>query len=337
LDTLIWIFWNANERRLRCGYRLLLQIVATLILLIGIIMVAAVLVQQFLPGSETFVFGTIQQFVVATTVVLACLFLDRRKLSSLGIRFNGRWWIDLIAGLVMGAGMMTLIFVIEYQLGWIELEERARDWGKLVPTLLGWFGLFVCVGIVEEVFSRGYHLKNLSEGFSRLGKLPSFLLATVISSGIFGLLHAMNPNADLISIASICLAGVMFCIGRLCTGSLAAPIGLHITWNFFQGPVYGFAVSGNTTDGSIMKVKSATNELWTGGEFGPEAGLMGIIAILLMTAMYLAWPRDSSENRVQRDLGSALTGDDRVGTNLAQLADFDHCRMRKIEQKSSLF
>lgn len=277
-------------------------------------------------ASEDLRFNAAQQLAVAASVVLACLLLDRRKLSSLGVRFNRRWWKDLAAGLLMGAGMMTLIFLIEYRMGWITLGANDASWSTLLPTLFGWLLLFISVGVVEEVLSRGYHLKNITEGFSGLGKTPAFLIATFISSAIFGLLHAMNPNADLVSMVNICLAGVMFCIGRLSTGSLAAPMGLHITWNFFQGPVFGFAVSGNETAGSIFKATSTTNALWTGGEFGPEAGLMGVFAILIMSAIYWCWPRDRSSNRVQPAHQTGTSGAGRIELNLAQLADFEHRR-----------
>lgn len=323
MNFLIGLFWNSREGRLRCGYRLLLQIVVSILLMIGFSIGAIPILYLLGPhASEDMVFGGVQVVAITATVGLACLFLDRRHLSSLGIRFNTRWWVDLVAGLLMGAGMMSLIFVIEYQMGWITLAENDLPWNSLLPAFFGWLALFIGVGISEELLSRGYHLKNISEGLSGLGKTPSFLIATVISSAFFGLLHAWNPNADFISILNICLAGVMFCIGRLCTGSLAAPIGLHITWNFFQGPVYGFAVSGSETAGSILKVKSTTNELWTGGEFGPEAGLMGVFAIFIMSGMYWCWPRDNSASREHQNHETDSTDTSHIGQNLLQLADF---------------
>lgn len=108
------------------------------------------------------------------------------------------------------------------------------------------------------------------------------------------------------------------------TPFLCAPIGLHITWNFFQGPVYGFAVSGSETAGSILKVKSTTNELWTGGEFGPEAGLMGVFAIFIMSGMYWCWPRNKSEESIQQDLETDPQQAGRVEGSLIQLAKFEH-------------
>jgi membrane protease YdiL (CAAX protease family) len=323
LGTGIWLFWNTAERRLRAGYRLLIQIVVTFVLIIAMVVALSPLLGNEKPPTYVMMMlGTLQQVVVMTTVILACLFLDRRWIRSLGMKFNGRWWTDFFAGFFIAAAMMGLIFAIELQLGWITLSDEAPDWGKVIPLQLGWLGMFTCVGIVEEVFSRGYQLKNLCEGFKRLGKLPSFLLASIISSAVFGLLHAMNPGATLISTASIGLAGIMFCVVRLCTGSLAAPIGLHISWNYFQGPIFGFGVSGNQTEGSIFTVDSAENPTWSGGEFGPEAGLMGLFAVLAMIGLFLLWPADKSPDRLSLMESGGLNDSTRLNENLTQLAEF---------------
>ena len=100
------------------------------------------------------------------------------------------------------------------------------------------------MGISEETVFRGYQLKNAAEGlnYASLGPRGAILPAWVLSSVFFAVLHADNPNATPVSTLNIALAGLMLGFGYVLTGELAIPIGLHITWNFFQGAVYGFPV-----------------------------------------------------------------------------------------------
>lgn len=78
----------------------------------------------------------------------------------------------------------------------------------------------------------------------------------------------------------LCLFGLMFALGYLLTGELALPIGLHWSWNLFQGNVFGFPVSGKAGDGGgILRITQTGPDLLTGGSFGPEAGVVGLVAL----------------------------------------------------------
>ena len=147
----------------------------------------------------------------------------------------------------------------------------------------------------EEFFSRGYQLKNLAEGFNGLwglGPRGAVLVATFVSAIIFGLLHAGNPNATWVSTFNIFLAGLFLALGYVLTGELALPIGLHMGWNFFQGNVFGFPVSGTGANATtFIAIHQGGNPLVTGGAFGPEAGLIGIAAMLLGSLLIIGWVR----------------------------------------------
>jgi hypothetical protein len=81
-------------------------------------------------------------------------------------------------------------------------------------------------------------------------------------------------------------------MGALLTGELAIPIGVHITWNFFQGNVFGFPVSGSDFSmATFIGIQQGGPELWTGGPFGPEAGLLGLGGIFLGGALTYLWVR----------------------------------------------
>ena len=291
------LFWNSKEGRLRAGWRLLAQPVVLAVLLLSLLspfngmLVTTAESNNLLHPSFVFV-NVISAVAVVLSVWLCSRYIDRRKFTDYGLRVNTRrWWIDFGFGLGLGAALMAMIFGIEYACGWVTITGTftAAAGSTFGAGLLAAAVLFICVGVQEEMISRAYHLRNIAEGFSPLGRKWAVIIALVASSAFFGLMHMGNPNATLISSANIALAGLLLAAGYLLTGDLAIPIGLHITWNFFQGVVFGFPVSGQAFGTSVLAIEQGGDPLITGGAFGPEAGLIGIFAIGVGIAATLAW------------------------------------------------
>lgn len=305
-------FVDSERRRPRAFWRLAIQFVAYTILLSVATGGFVTLWRVFAPSATVgaggvsqatfFVLGTVGSLVgVFASVWLAGRFLDRRRFRDFGLRLDAAWWLDLGFGLALGAGIMTAIFVAQLSLGWVSVTETFDPGFPDTPFAVGILPplfVFLCVGVYEELLSRGYQLRNLAEGiaFPALGGAKgAVVLSWVLTSSFFGFLHLGNPNATFISTVNIALAGILLGVGYVLTGQLAIPIGVHITWNFFQGSVYGFPVSGlDIPGGSFVRIDQSGPELWTGGVFGPEAGLFDPIAVAvgcLLTILWVRWRR----------------------------------------------
>ena len=293
---LLSIFWNGEERRVRALWRII-----TLIALVGGTGLA-LRASGLLPARGTrefYVVGGVVRVLVGVAVVwLVGWLLDRRRFPEFGFSLDRQWWADLGFGLLLGALLMTGVFLTEWSLGWVELTAVFRTTVSGEPfgrAILMPVTLFLAVGFLEELLFRGYLLRNAAEGlnFRRLGGARGgLILACVLSSVLFALGHADNPNATWVSTVNIAFAGVFLALGFMLTGQLALPIGLHITWNFFQSSVFGFPVSGMSRFRTTFIATEQTGpEVWTGGAFGPEAGLVGLAAMLVGAALTVLWVR----------------------------------------------
>jgi uncharacterized protein len=314
-NAVVRLFWNRDERRPRTLWRLLglafLFVAGTLLLslLLGALLFLVAPAPPGAVGPFIAVISLASLIAILVSAWLAARFLDRRPFADYGLRLDRAWWLDLLFGLALGALLMTGIFLLEWGLGWIAITgsfrtaDPARTFGGAILTPLV---TFLCVGIYEELLTRGYLLRNLAEGLNapRVGARAALLIAWLLSSAVFGLLHATNPNATLVSTINLVLAGLFLGLGYVLTGELGIPIGLHITWNFFQGNVFGFPVSGLPTQGAtFIAIEQRGPELWTGGAFGPEAGLIGLGAMLLGSLLTVLWARLSrGEARLQTQL-----------------------------------
>jgi len=251
------------------------------------------------PSSLEFVLTVSGFFVVLGLTYAFRRFLDRASFVSLGFHRH-RWALDAAFGLLLGFVLMAGIFFAEWGAGLLTIERtvwHTESAVTAVSNLTVSLLYFIVVGANEEIIFRGYLISNLREG---LGKVT----AVIISSMVFGAFHVLNPNASLIAIANIALAGAVFAYAYLVTGNLWLPIAFHFSWNFFQGPVFSFPVSGIVTRGLLDTRPRPAADLITGGAFGPEAGLSGLTALVLACACLWLW------SRAITSAGRPTSGDD---------------------------
>ncbi len=312
---------DSKERRIRALWRIVLTLLLYVITNTGFSLMAGVAVMAFLPeeidavrlsGDQVAYEQALQEFflntpvtgiinIVATlagvlaTIWLATRFLDRRPFANVGMQSDGRWWQDLLAGLGIGAAGVTASVVLLLISGSASLAATlttSRPQVNLAMGMLEYTLLFIGVGIYEELIFRGYILKNLAEGLRlNIGNRTALLAAMVVSSALFGLVHLGNPNATPFSVISIFLAGIMLSLPYLWTGQIGLSIGLHITWNLFQGVIFGLPVSGTSVPESLLAFTDKGPEWLTGGAFGPEGGLVGLVGMAVIFGLVFLYVR----------------------------------------------
>ncbi len=305
------LFRNSSEKRPRAFWRILLQY-ALYSCFTAVLVAVPTLVYLALSGGVVFGEGTgallaaspafwavssaASLVAIVVSAWFAGRFFDRRPFSGFGLRLDRSWWLDLCFGLALGALLMAGIFLVELAAGWITVTGtfETASGGPFVLAIIYPLVTFLCVGITEELLSRGYQLTNIAEGlnYPGLGARGAVLLAWVISSSLFGLLHLGNPGATVVSTINIAFAGLLLGTGYVLTGRLAIPVGLHITWNFFQGNIFGFPVSGLKPIGAtFVSIGQGGPVSLTGGLFGPEAGLLGLTAMVVGGLLIWLWVR----------------------------------------------
>jgi membrane protease YdiL (CAAX protease family) len=265
---------------LRAGWRLLIQTILLLFLLaclgfpVGLFFTNSnqILSEQLLMLLSELV----SFFAILISVFLSRRIMDKRSISSLGVDLSKKVVPDLAVGFMISLLSLVLVFVLEILFGWIHNVSFAWQTQSPISVISGSIIaliLFIMVGWNEELLSRGYHLQTLTSGLN----LP---FGVIISSAIFGILHLTNPNATWVSVIGIFLAGLFLAFGYIRTHKLWLSIGLHIGWNFTEGVLLGFPVSG-WNGYQLTRIMINGPVIWTGGAFGPEAGLIILPALIL--------------------------------------------------------
>lgn len=270
------IFISPEMPRLRSGWRLLIQ------LILYFFLQSLFFVAFSLFGPLDLSIGSIPiqilNFLATTiSVFAACIWLDRRPIVSLGLKVDKQTLTDILTGIGISALQMGLIYILMLVLGWLTFEGLAWEVDPVsvvIANILLFLLIFAFVGWNEELLSRGYHLQTLATGIN-------MFWAVIISSSIFGILHLANPGATWIAVTGIFLAGVLLAFGYIRTKQLWLPMGMHLGWNFFEGVVFGFPVSGLSDIYKLFRIQVQGPEIWTGGAFGPEAGLIVLPALIL--------------------------------------------------------
>ena len=208
--------------------------------------------------------------------------IEKRSLSSIGFNKNN-WLKKYSLGFLIGLAMMSIIVLILFPFGYITVEKNPIQpvgisaIASVLVILFGW----IIQGATEEIVTRGWLLNVLSTKYN-IG------VGLLISSTLFGLMHLTNPNVNYIAVINIILVGLFYGLYVIKTNDLWAVCGMHSAWNFAQGNIFGFKVSGlDVSVGSLIDLNLVGSDFVTGGIFGPEAGITATFILLASIGILL--------------------------------------------------
>lgn len=199
-------------------------------------------------------------------------------LSLLGMSLKGRGK-DLLAGLGVAVLLYAVGFGTSLLMGTVEIASVQWIPRDLLGTLL----FFLLVAVTEEVMLRGFVLgRMLSAGMNRF-------VALFLSSALFSAMHLFNPNFALLPFVNILLAGCLLGASFLYTRNLCFPVVLHWFWNWLQGPVLGYEVSGMDSGETLLTLRLTGSDLLTGGSFGFEGSLLCTVLLVVSTLAIIGY------------------------------------------------
>jgi uncharacterized protein len=224
------------------------------------------------------------EFVVsAVSVTIFRVWIDRRSVMSLGWSledFPG----EAVTGLFMGPALLGISALLMLATGHLEWVDMIWDPSSFFVSL----GLMAFIAFSEELVFRGYILNNLMDSFANKW------VALVISAVLFAGFHFTNPGIHTLAFANLFLAGLLLGCNYIYTKNLWFSFLFHLSWNFFQGPILGFRVSGLSLP-SLLVAETKGDLLITGGDFGLEGSILNTVVSVIALCI-LAWAFERKYN-----------------------------------------
>ncbi|HEX4507397.1 MAG TPA: CPBP family intramembrane glutamic endopeptidase [Alphaproteobacteria bacterium] len=225
---------------------------------------------------------TIYLIALAFGVFAAVRWRRQREpvLAGLGLRIDRNTAPDIGIGLAITTAAMVGILVILTGANGVRVSGGVFD-----PAAVLTFGLFLVIqSIIDETIMRGMLISGLA-----LLLDGRRIAAVLVAAILFGLTHAFFEGASALSVISNSLGGVMYGLAFVLTGRIWLGVGLHFAWNFVQGPVLGFILSGHPVPGAPLHIDDLGPVWLTGGNYGPEGGIVGIGFRFVVIAAVVVW------------------------------------------------
>jgi CAAX protease family protein len=225
--------------------------------------------------------ANILAFAIITPIVyfayaLYVRWIEKREVVELG--FSDAWQ-ELALGALVGFGLLTIIMVLLWILGFYRVTGIEFNLLTLLGTLLGAF----VSAIVQELIFRAVIYRITEEWLG-------IWWALGISAALFGLIHLSSDGATLFSALAVALqAGVILAAAYALTHRLWMALGLHMAWDFANDGIFGVGVagqSGQSIKGLLQASLSGPPSL-TGGALGVEASIISLVIMLLAGLLML--------------------------------------------------
>lgn len=248
----------------------------------------SILVQGFLslvfgvearhPGLVGYILLDAGMLLAVLTAAAIMLRFERRPFSDLGLSVKGH-----AKGLWYGFLMAALLYLLGFGLSLVMGEVEVTGFQFKPLDLLGSWLFYLLVALFEEILMRGYILGRLLH--TPLNKF----LSLFISAALFALLHIFNPEIDFLPMINLVLAGLLLGASYIYTRNLCFPISLHLFWNWIQGPILGYQVSGNNFMSSMLTLHLPEENVLNGGAFGFEGSLICTVLMIVFTILIVWW------------------------------------------------
>lgn len=263
-----------GRRGLRSGWRIVLWLLLVVIFTMGasgILHLAGVHVGESPSYFVTTVMDSGFGLLALGAAWLCARFLDRKGAAWLGFpaRPAPR---SLGLGTAIGGSLIVFALAVDCLGGWPSISAGGSHLGLLFLEAIGTLG----AAAAEEIVFRGYFLQQMTRGMR-------FWPALTVSALLFAAVHLGNPGIDRIAVLNILVAGFWLGAARAISGDLWLPIGMHFGWNAAQGLVFGVPVSGISDMHPLAVTTLHGSPLFTGGTFGFEASVGGLVALGLGT------------------------------------------------------
>lgn len=228
-------------------------------------------------------------FLFTLLATWACTRLRREPLASVGFRLDRRWAREIARGALAGGAAMLAAAAMIWATGGVRFElDPARSAAALLAGAYG----FLFVALFEENLYRGFLFQRLLDG-------TGAWFAQVSLALLFALAHWGNPGMSgatrVWATVDTALGAALLGLAYLRTRSLALPVGIHFGWNWVQGTVLGFGVSGFGQRGWLRPVLQDRAQWLSGGSFGPEASVFAVVVDVVALVVLWRW-RGSAPN-----------------------------------------
>ena len=217
----------------------------------------------------------------ATAIMLRSI--DRRPWADIGLSRSSVRVRVMFTGWCVGTGANVFTCVVLLVAGLLHFVPPTDDGG--------WLGAAVRVTLVllpaalaEEVICRGYLLTVVRDSVGARA-------AVVLTSVMFGLLHLKNPGATVASVLVVTLSGLLLATVRIQSDSLYAAWMAHFAWNWTMAVPFHALVSGIRFEAPGYRAVTLDPSWLSGGEWGPEGGLIAAVGMMLGLAYFYVRPR----------------------------------------------
>ena len=302
---------------LRAGWKAVIFLVGTELLILLLVPFVFLFVPPFEPHKQPRL-NTMMAIEVLETVVALLMtgamakLIDRQKWGYFGLPLNKALGKNFWIGAVTGFCALAIQLELMHLGGWFDFGPMVLHGGDVLKYGALWGFLFLCTGIFEESFLRGYPQRVLTDGMK-------FWPAALVLSLLFSLVHITNSGENAFGLVMIVIDGLLMCWCLWRTGNMWFGVGNHAAWDWAQTFFFGTPDSGLKPLHALFSPTFHGPTLLSGGTAGPEGSVLVVISEALI-AIFVFFVYPKRQYPLKEDAASSAT-DPMLSQNLTVISE----------------